>query len=168
MQEMQSHRLNPWVGKIPWRRKLQWTPVFLSEKSHGQSNLVGYSPWGYKESDTTEKLSCCLGWEQNTAVNQSISHTHCTYPPTHTHSLSHYDMLPHTGTFHYNSWTFISHQNHPKSMAYTGIHSWCCTLYRHKDTYPPLQYLVSVFKAQVDISWMPIVWHPGTTFHIFL
>ena len=32
---------NPWVGKIPWRRKWQPTPVFLPGKSHGQSRLVG-------------------------------------------------------------------------------------------------------------------------------
>ena len=32
---------NPWVGKIPWRRKWQLTPVFLPEKSHGQRSLVG-------------------------------------------------------------------------------------------------------------------------------
>ena len=38
----------PWVGKIPWRMKWQLTPVFLSGKSHGQSSLVGYSPWGRK------------------------------------------------------------------------------------------------------------------------
>ena len=40
---------NPWVGKIPWRRKWQPSPVFLPEKSHGQKGLVGYSPWGPKE-----------------------------------------------------------------------------------------------------------------------
>ena len=33
------------VGKIPWRKKQQTTPVFLPEKSHGQRNLAGYSPW---------------------------------------------------------------------------------------------------------------------------
>ena len=48
---------NPWVGKIPWRRKWQPTPVFLPEKSHGQRSLAGYSPWGLKESDMTERLS---------------------------------------------------------------------------------------------------------------
>ena len=42
------------VGNIPWRRKEQPTPVFLPGKSHGQRNQVGYSPWGHKESDTTE------------------------------------------------------------------------------------------------------------------
>ena len=40
---------NPWVGKIPWRRKWQPTPVFLPGESHGWS-LVGYSPWSRKES----------------------------------------------------------------------------------------------------------------------
>ena len=39
---------------IPWRRKWQPTPVLLSGKSHGQRSLVSYSPWGRKESDTTE------------------------------------------------------------------------------------------------------------------
>ena len=44
---------NPWVRKIPGRRIWQPTPVFLPGKSHGHSSLVGYSPWGHKESDTT-------------------------------------------------------------------------------------------------------------------
>jgi len=41
-----------WLGKIPWRRAWQPTPVFLP--GHGQRSLVGYSPWGCKESDTIE------------------------------------------------------------------------------------------------------------------
>ena len=44
----------PWVGKIPWRRAWQPTPVFLPEESHGQRSLVGQSSGGCKESDTTE------------------------------------------------------------------------------------------------------------------
>ena len=48
--------LDPWVGKTPWRRKWQPTPVFLPAKSHGQRNLEGYSSWSRKESDTTERL----------------------------------------------------------------------------------------------------------------
>ena len=55
---------DPWVGKIPWRRKRQSTPVFLPRKFHGQRSLVGYSPCGHKELDITEH-----------------SHTH-----THTHT----------------------------------------------------------------------------------
>ena len=43
-----------WVRKIPWRREQLSTPVFLSGESHGHRILVGYSPRGHKESDTTE------------------------------------------------------------------------------------------------------------------
>ena len=46
-------RFNYWVRKITWGRKCQPTPVFLSEKSHGQRSLAGCSPWGCKESDMT-------------------------------------------------------------------------------------------------------------------
>ena len=47
-------RFNPGVGKIPWKRKCQPTPLFLPGEFHGQRNLVGYTPWGHKESDMTE------------------------------------------------------------------------------------------------------------------
>ena len=47
----------PWVRKISWRRKWQPFPVSLPGKSRGQRNLVGYSPWDLKESDTTEQMS---------------------------------------------------------------------------------------------------------------
>ena len=39
-----QHGFHPWVGKIPWRRKWQPTPVFLPGESHGQRSLVGFSP----------------------------------------------------------------------------------------------------------------------------
>ena len=48
------------VGKIPWRRKWQPTPVFLLPTlvfcPWEQRSLVGYSPWGLEESDMTEWL----------------------------------------------------------------------------------------------------------------
>ena len=49
-----THRFSPWVGKIPWSRKWQPTPVFFPRESRGQRSMVGYSPWGRKESDTTD------------------------------------------------------------------------------------------------------------------
>ena len=49
-------RFNHWVGKILWRRKWQPTPVPLPGKSHGWRSVVGFSPWGHKESGTTEQL----------------------------------------------------------------------------------------------------------------
>ena len=51
------HVFGPSVGKIPWRRKWQPTPAFLPTEFHGQRSLAGYSPWGLKESDTSEWLS---------------------------------------------------------------------------------------------------------------
>ena len=54
---MQETWFDPWVGKIPWKREWQPTSVFLPGKSLGQRSLVGYSPWGPKESDTTDQLS---------------------------------------------------------------------------------------------------------------
>ena len=45
---------DPWVRKIPWRRKQQPTLVFLPRESHGQRSLAGYSPWGHTESDMTK------------------------------------------------------------------------------------------------------------------
>ena len=59
---------NPWVGKIPWRRKWQPTPVLSPGNFHGWRSLVGYSPWGRKESDTSEQL-----------------HLHCYQPGLHVH-----------------------------------------------------------------------------------
>ena len=65
-------RFEPRVGKIPWRRKCQPTPVFLPGESHGGGcfgewrlhgeshgdggTLAGCSPWGHKESDMIEQL----------------------------------------------------------------------------------------------------------------
>ena len=49
--------LDPWVRKIPWRRKLQPIPIFLPGEFHGQRSWVGYSPRGYKDSDMTERLT---------------------------------------------------------------------------------------------------------------
>ena len=45
-----------WVEKIPWRREWLPTHIFLPVKPHRQRSLVGYSPWGYKELDVTERL----------------------------------------------------------------------------------------------------------------
>ena len=66
-------RFDPWVGKIPWRRKWQPTPIFLPGKSHGRRSLVGYSPWGRKELDTTERLHfTILKWPWNKCSSQKI------------------------------------------------------------------------------------------------
>jgi len=52
--------LIPGSGRSPGEEKWQPTPVFLPGKSHGQRSLVGYIPWGQKESDITERLHFTL------------------------------------------------------------------------------------------------------------
>ena len=58
-----QERLEIWVQflgwKIPWKRKWQPIPVFLLGKSQGQRSLVGYSPWGRKESEMTKRTHTC-------------------------------------------------------------------------------------------------------------
>jgi len=51
--QYRRHKVDPWGRKILWRIKGQPTPVFLPGEFHGQRSLVGYGPWGHKESDTT-------------------------------------------------------------------------------------------------------------------
>ena len=46
--------------KIPWKREWQPSPIFLPGEFHGQRSLAGYSPWGHKESDTTEQRTHIL------------------------------------------------------------------------------------------------------------
>ena len=66
---MQETQFDPWVGKIPWSREWQPTPVFLPGTSHGQRSLVGYSPWGHKSQTrlsnwtTTAKKTTNFYWE---------------------------------------------------------------------------------------------------------
>ena len=58
---------DPWVGRIPWRRAWQPTPVFLPGESHGQRSLADYSPQGHcKDSDMTEAT-------QHTYTTHSLS-----------------------------------------------------------------------------------------------
>ena len=53
-------RFDPWVRKIPWRRKWQPTPVFLPGKFHGQRSPAGYNPWGHKRAGHNNK---CLKYD---------------------------------------------------------------------------------------------------------
>ena len=65
-----------WVGKIPWSRKCQPTPVFMPEKFHGQRGLAGYSPWDYKshkESNMTEQLTMHKLLKSHRVVSAFIS-----------------------------------------------------------------------------------------------
>ena len=79
--QCRSCGFNRWVGKIPWRRKWQPSPVFLPEKSHGQRSLMGYSPWGCKELDTT--LVTKQQQQQNGLYNRRVQSLSCARAPEH-------------------------------------------------------------------------------------
>ena len=67
---LRRYKFNPWVGKIPWGRKQQHTPVYLLGKSHGQKSLMGYSPWGCKRvghDRVTEHVACKDIWKNKNA-----------------------------------------------------------------------------------------------------
>ena len=57
---MQKTWVDPWVGKIPWKRKWQPTPVFLPGKCHRQRSLTGYTVHGVVESDMTATEHACM------------------------------------------------------------------------------------------------------------
>ena len=56
----QETKLSPWLGKIPWGREWQPTPIFLPGEFHGQRRLADYGSWCCKELDTTAWLSLSL------------------------------------------------------------------------------------------------------------
>ena len=67
IQETQENRVWSLGQEDPWRRAWEPTLEFLPGKSHRQRGLVGYGPWGRKESDTsdsTEQSSMCW-WERS-------------------------------------------------------------------------------------------------------
>jgi len=59
---MQEIWFDPWVRKIPWRKKWKPTPTFLLGKSHRERSLVGYSPWDRKtvRHDLVAKQHKCI------------------------------------------------------------------------------------------------------------
>ena len=68
--------LNSWVRKSPWRKKCLPTPVFLPGEFHGQRSLVGYSPWGHKESDTAKRLTLSLSLNIKSKLQSSLDILH--------------------------------------------------------------------------------------------
>ena len=76
---IQETRVQPLSWEDPWRREWQPTPVFVSGESHGQRGLVGCSPRGHKESDTTERLIITVKYD----ICRKLFYTH-------THTRIHY------------------------------------------------------------------------------
>ena len=72
---------------IPWRRARQPTPVFLPAKSHGQRSLVGYSPWGSKESESTEQTCTEIESEVSQSCPTLCEPMDCSLPGSSVHEI---------------------------------------------------------------------------------
>ena len=68
-------RFDPWVRKIPWRRKWEPTPVFLPGESHGQRSLAGYSPWGCRVGHDWRTEPTHEHWQVKDIFKRSCSHS---------------------------------------------------------------------------------------------
>ena len=73
---------------IPWKRAWPPTLVFLPREFHGQGSLAGYSPWGHKDSDMTERLSIHVSIHYSQTQTQTDRHRQ-THRHTHTHTDRH-------------------------------------------------------------------------------
>ena len=82
----------PCVRKIPCRRAWQSTPVFLPGEPHGQRSLVGCSPRGHKESDTTDATQHSEQSIHNVVVVSGVQQSDSALHNTHINSFS--DSLP--------------------------------------------------------------------------
>ena len=115
----------PGSGRFPWRRKWPPTPVFLPGEFHGQRSLVGYSPWGCKESDTTERFLLLLiiptqymfklrFWEVHDIpkVSKDVSgRTRIEFHSVWSPSLLHYSTMTHTLQYEGNELIVITYSN---------------------------------------------------------
>ena len=73
MQETQETQVQPWLGKIPWKRKGQPTPVFLPETFHGHRSLAGCME---SQRVMTEQLTLALAYTKQSWTQHTHTHTH--------------------------------------------------------------------------------------------
>ena len=64
---LRNLEFDPWVGKIPWRREWQPTPIFLPGESHGRRSQTGYSPWGRRVTHNWATEHACPQQSKNTS-----------------------------------------------------------------------------------------------------
>ena len=127
-----------------WRRQWHPTPALLPGKSHGQRSLVGYSPWGLDESDTTERLHfhfslSCIGEGNGNPLQCSCLEDlrdgrawwAAVYGVAHSRTwLKRLSIAFINGLFHYTLWHLTVHDwLNPQTLGspvklYTDFHLW--------------------------------------------
>ena len=142
-------RFDPWVRKILWRRIWRPTPVFLPGKSHGQRSVVGYIPWGHKESDMTEQLHFNssssrvgllrgLGWVENLHSFNMVSGNLMSFCDS-------FNLAP-GGLLEELLWFLSSGMKNADIFHFWGVlvlhraHQYLCPLRQNQDHAPRLHY----------------------------
>ena len=110
--EMQMMWVQSLGQEIPWRRKWQPTPEFLTGKSHEQRSLAGCSPWGGKESDTTERLN--NKWFVCLYHHSFLDSLHVKFKPGHIWSP------PPTSNILFDLWAWYRHAEWISHRTWTG------------------------------------------------
>ena len=146
-----------WVWSLgwedPWRRKWQPTPVFLPRKSHGQRSLIGYSPWGHKESDMTVWLH--FQFQCQWSCYYSISNLHSLF--TSDSYLFSKNFCSYCGHTVFNNWTILSsilsssHLLNIKIMR-AGVDFYIVSLINHRTKYTD-RCRKSPWKSFLMIMW---------------
>ena len=141
------YRFSPWVGKIPWRREWEPTPVSLPGEIHGQRSLAGYSPWCCKELNTTEWLPFSLSfifipWHQGIT---------CHLHPLNQHSINSNRALTASLSTHLTlSKPYMNASTHTEWNDYSGKLNlqikWAITLGRNIIMGLVLEQLVTFFQ----------------------
>ena len=108
--DMKRCGFDPWVRNICWRRKWQPTPVFVPGESHGRRSVVGYNPWGHKESDTTEatehgRVSNCFPvWA---VMNRAAKSSMCRFLWRHKNSFGKIPRIKIAGLHSKSTFSFV-------------------------------------------------------------
>ena len=169
-------RFDPCIGKIPWRREWQPSPVFLPEESPGQRSLSGYSPWGrlggplkinFSDEDPGREPSCLKAFEVSifitalTELAYTIRMTMIRAPYLLSYALCMYYLKPHSNSrcVHAWSWPILGDPmdySPPGSSVYGVLQArvleWIAISFSRGSSRPRVQICVSCIGRQILYS----------------
>ena len=150
----------PLISRLP-------TPVFLPGKSHGRRSLVGCSPWGHEESDTTEWLHFHFSLSCTGEGNGNPLQCSCLENPR----MAEPGGLPSMGSHRVGHWLCSSSSYITSSQRLAGGHSFCSLLMSMSEAFSISFTLCTLIKLyytkalsdqalSLGPNWNLLVWRP--------